>query len=162
MRHLLSTLGAAAFVAACSAGDLRPRALDVLPVGKVRPTGWLRMQLELQRDGISGHAEELYDDIGNSDWLTGAHRGKQYEWERGPYYAKGLLSLAFALDDAALKEKAKKWVDAILASQRPDGSFGPKSPSGSCDARMASTHRFARVLSVASSSANASERSPFA
>ena len=95
-------LGAAAFIAACSAGDLRPCALDVLPVGKVRPTGWLRLQLDLQRNGITGHAEELYDDIGNSDWLTGARRGKQYAWERGPYYAKGLVSLAFALDDATL------------------------------------------------------------
>ena len=76
MKHLLPTLGAMAFVAVCSAGDLRPCALNVLPVGKVRPTGWLRTQLALQRDGITGHAEELYDDIGNSDWLTGARRGK--------------------------------------------------------------------------------------
>ena len=126
MKHLLPAIGAAALVAACSAGDLRPCALNVLPVGKVRPTSWLRTQLELQRDGITGHAEELYDDIGNSDWLTGKRRGKQYAWERGPYYAKGLVSLAFALDDDALKVKARRWVDCILASQRPDGDFGPK------------------------------------
>ena len=102
------------------------RAMDRLPPGSVRPQGWLLRQMELQRDGLTGRAEELYDDIGNSDWLTGAHRGKQYEWERGPYYAKGLLSLAFALDDATLKAQAKRWVDAILASQLPDGDFGPK------------------------------------
>ena len=126
MKQIPLALVAAALVAACPADGIRPCALNVLPVGKVRPEGWLRMQLELQRDGITGHAEELYDDIGNSDWLTGAHRGKQYEWERGPYYAKGLLSLAFALDDATLKARAKRWVDAILASQLPDGDFGPK------------------------------------
>ena len=108
------------------AAELRPAAQSRLPIGAVRPEGWLRVQLEKQRAGITGHAEELYDDIGQSDWLTNAGRGGQYSWERGPYYAKGLLSLAFALDDATLKEKAKKWVDAILASQRPDGSFGPK------------------------------------
>ena len=126
MKQILLALGVAALVAVCSAGDLRPCALDVLPVGEVRPTGWLHTQLELQRDGITGRAEELYDDIGNSDWLTGKHRGKQYAWERGPYYAKGLVSLAFALDDDALKAKARRWVDCILASQRPDGDFGPK------------------------------------
>ena len=127
MKHFLPTLFASALVIACSAVEIRPTALNVLPVGKVRPEGWLRMQLELQRDGITGHAEELYDDIGNSDWLTGKCRGKQYAWERGPYYAKGLVSLAFALDDNALKAKARRWVDCILASQRPDGDFGPKS-----------------------------------
>ena len=89
-------------------------------------SGRLVAQLEKQRDGITGNAEKLYDDIGQSDWLTGENRGGQYAWERGPYYAKGLLSLAFALDDTMLKARAKKWVDAILASQRENGAFGPK------------------------------------
>ena len=97
-----------------------------LPDGAVRPAGWLRVQLEKQRKGITGHAEELYGDIGRSDWLTGAKLGGQYSWERGPYYAKGLLALAFALDDATLKERVGKWVDAILSSQRKDGDIGPR------------------------------------
>ena len=78
------------------------------------------------RDGLTGHAEELYEDIGKSDWITRGTRGGQFAWERGPYYAKGLLSLAFALDDAELKARAKKWVDAYIASQRENGDFGPK------------------------------------
>ena len=120
-------------VSACALGalsvfaaELRPAAHARLPIGAVRPEGWLRVQLEKQRDGITGNAEKLYDDIGQSDWLTGEKRGGQYAWERGPYYAKGLLSLAFALDDTMLKARAKKWVDAILASQRANGAFGPK------------------------------------
>ena len=120
----------AAFAAFCGltlgAAELRPAAQLRLPIGAVRPEGWLRVQLEKQRDGITGNAEKLYDDIGQSDWLTGEKRGGQYAWERGPYYAKGMLSLAFALDDTMLKARAKKWVDAILASQRESGAFGPK------------------------------------
>ncbi len=123
-------LGVAASVAlsgsALCGEALRPPAMHVLPDGAIQARAWLRHQLELQRDGLTGHAEELYDDIGNSDWLTGAGRGGQYAWERGPYYAKGLVALALALDDAALKAKAKRWVDAILASQRPNGDFGPR------------------------------------
>ena len=105
-------------------------AMEVLPLGAVRPEGWLAEQLRKQADGLTGHAEELYEDIGKSDWLTGANVGKEFAWERGLYYAKGLVALALVLDDAALKAKAKRWVDAILRSQRTDGDFGPKKATG--------------------------------
>ena len=122
---------AAAVFAVCSTASvaqagLRARAMERLPPGGVRPQGWLLRQMELQRDGLTGHAEELYEDIGKSDWLTGGNRGGQFAWERGPYYAKGLTALAFALDDAALKARAKRWIDAYLASQRENGDFGPR------------------------------------
>lgn len=35
------------------------------------------------------------------------------------------MPLAYVLDDEALKTKAQKWIEAILASQRADGQFGP-------------------------------------
>ena len=105
---------------------VRSCAMERLPPGNVMPQGWLLKQMEMQRDGLTGHAEELYEDIGKSDWITRGTRGGQFAWERGPYYAKGLLSLAFALDDAKLKARAKKWVDAYIASQRENGDFGPK------------------------------------
>lgn len=97
-----------------------------LPPGSVKATGWLKHQLELQRDGLTGSAEKLYDDIGQSDWISNEKKGGEYAWERGPYYAKGLISLAYVLDDAGLKAKSQKWIDQIIKSQRPDGDFGPK------------------------------------
>ena len=101
-------------------------AQGLLPLGQVRPQGWLREQLARQAAGLTGQAEELYEDIGKSDWLTGAGIGKEFAWERGPYYAKGLVSLAFVLDDSGLKAKSKRWIEAILSSQRANGDFGPK------------------------------------
>ena len=124
---MLTTVGIA--LAVCSgvgAAQVAPKAMEVLPLGAVRPEKWLLKQLERQRDGITGHAEQLYGDIGNSDWLTGANKGGQYNWERGPYYAKGLMALAFTLDDAKLKERARRWADTVLKSQRENGDFGPK------------------------------------
>ena len=126
MKHMaLAAAVAGAVIGAARADGLRPAAMERLAPGAVRPQGWLAKQMEMQREGLTGHAEELYEDIGKSDWITRGRRGGQFAWERGPYYAKGLLSLAFALDDAELKARAKKWVDAYIASQRENGDFGP-------------------------------------
>ena len=97
-----------------------------LPLGSVKAKHWLEHQLQLQRDGLTGHAEELYGDIGESDWISNRKRGGQHAWERGPYYAKGLIALAYVLDDQDLRSKAQKWIDEVIQSQREDGDFGPK------------------------------------
>lgn len=97
-----------------------------LPLGSIKAKGWLLKQLELQRDGATGHAEALYPEADNlgpeSDWLGGKGSG----WERVPYYVKGLIALAYTLDDPVLKERSLKWIRWTLDSQRPDGSFGPE------------------------------------
>lgn len=98
-----------------------------LPLGSVHPLGWLLKQCELQRDGLTGNAETLYaNDLGtNSGWLGGPGEN----WERGPYYFKGLVALAYTLNDPILKQKAQKWMDWLLDHQRADGYIGPASNS---------------------------------
>jgi hypothetical protein len=103
---------------------LAPVAFAELPVGSVRPTGWLAEQLRLQADGLTGALEEIWPDVGpNSAWLGGSGE----DWERGPYYLDGLIPLAHTLGDERLIEKAARWVHAIVAGQHVDGSFGPAS-----------------------------------
>ncbi len=94
-----------------------------LPLGSVRPHGWLLTQCQLQRDGLTGNAETVYaGDLGtNSGWLGGTGDN----WERSPYYYKGLVSLAYILNDAGLKQKAQKWMDWLLNHQGSDGYLGP-------------------------------------
>ena len=96
-----------------------------LPLGSVRPLGWLLKQCQLQRDGLTGAAETIYaNDLGtNSSWLGGTGEN----WERGPYYYKGLIALAYTLNDAGLKHKAQKWMDWLLEHQGTDGYLGPVS-----------------------------------
>jgi len=96
-----------------------------LPLGSVRPGGWLLTQFQMQRDGLTGNAEAVYaSDIGtNSGWLGGTGDN----WERSPYYYKGLIPLAYELNDAGLKQKAQKWIDWLLDNQGSDGYIGPVS-----------------------------------
>ncbi len=101
---------------------LQASAFARLPLGSVTPAGWLDRQLRLQKEGLTGHAEQIYDALTpDSAWLGGDGEN----WERGPYYVRGLIALAHTLDDEELKERAQKWIDWTLQSQRPDGFFGP-------------------------------------
>lgn len=101
---------------------LAPNALGLLPTGAIEARGWLRRQLELSAAGLTGQMMEIWEDVGeDSGWLG----GKGESWERGPYYARGLIALAYTLRDPALIERARRWVEWSLASQRDDGFFGP-------------------------------------
>ncbi|MCX6344463.1 MAG: glycoside hydrolase family 127 protein [Armatimonadetes bacterium] len=99
-------------------------AFTPLPLGSIKARGWLLKQLELQRGGLTGNAEAVYPELGkDSAWLGG--KAPDSDWERPTYYTRGLIPLAYTLGDASLIAKAKKWMDAAIKSQRPDGSFGP-------------------------------------
>jgi hypothetical protein len=103
---------------------LASSAYNFLPLGSIRPGGWLKAQLRIQADGLSGHLDETWADVGpDSGWLG----GKGESWERGPYFLDGLVPLAYLLDDARLKEKAQRYIDWTLDHQAPSGMIGPAS-----------------------------------
>ncbi|HEY6915862.1 MAG TPA: hypothetical protein VI413_14385, partial [Paludibacter sp.] len=95
-----------------------------LPIGVVQADGWLLKQLQLQNEGLTGNSEIIYSELGsNSAWLGG--NAANSDWERPAYYVKGLVGLAYTLNDAGLKTKAQKWVNWALNSQLASGNFGP-------------------------------------
>ncbi len=100
---------------------LAAKALEPLPLGSIRPTGWLRRQLRIQADGLSGHLCEFWEDVAQSGWIGGKGEG----WERAPYWLDGVVPLAFLLGDERLKGEVRRWMDYIFTHQHEDGWLGP-------------------------------------
>ncbi|RAK38697.1 UNVERIFIED_ORG: DUF1680 family protein [Chitinophaga ginsengisegetis] len=95
---------------------------QALPLGAVKPQGWLLHQLQIMRNGTSGHLDEVYDKVKNDNgWLGGKGDG----WEETPYWLDGAVPLAYLLNDQELKNKVLRYINWTLDHQRPSGYFGP-------------------------------------
>ena len=95
-----------------------------LPVGEVKPQGWLLEMLHRQKNGLNGHLGEIsaWLDKDNNAWLG---TGTDYGWEEVPYWLKGYGDMAYILGDEKMIKEAKTWIEAAFKSQRKDGYFGP-------------------------------------
>ena len=92
-----------------------------LPLGAVKPSGWLKSQLELQAAGLTGNIDDFWPDLVNSSWRGGDGEA----WERGPYFLDGLVPLAYLLDNDSLIGKVQEWIQPIIASSSDSGWYGP-------------------------------------
>jgi DUF1680 family protein len=102
---------------------LQPNPYLELPLGSIRPAGWLKEQLGTMAKGMTGNLDELYPTVlgKRNGWLGGDGDG----WERGPYWIDGLLPLAYLLNDENLIGKTEPWIEWTLEHQGEDGYFGP-------------------------------------
>ena len=48
---------------------------------KIELKGWIKTQLEIQKDGLFGALDKVWKDIKESKWIGGKEEG----WERFPY-----------------------------------------------------------------------------
>lgn len=97
-----------------------------LPIGSIEPKGWVRKQLELQADGYFGHLGEISSFLKkeNNSWLSTDGSG-DHGWEEVPYWLKGYSNLSYILGREDMLAETQLWIEAILASQKKDGWFGP-------------------------------------
>jgi len=102
--------------------ELRPPKYRTLPLGAIEPAGWLKRQLRIQAEGISGHLDEFWPDVRDSQWFG----GEAEAWERAPYWLDGTIPLAYVLGDETLLAKVRGYVDHIVANQHEDGWLGPR------------------------------------
>ena len=104
--------------------------LKQLPLGSVRPKGWLLEQLLRSKNGMGGHLGDLEPKMIVSPYTT---KETDEEWgavkagwgaEISGNYWYGFMLLAFTLNDSELIAKADAWVEAVLKTQYPDGYLG--------------------------------------
>ena len=88
---------------------------------EIKPEGWLKRQLRIQADGLSGNLHKIWPDVRDSAWIGGKCEG----WERVPYWLDGYIPLAYLLEDEEMIATAKKYIDAIISSQEADGWLCP-------------------------------------
>ncbi len=88
---------------------------------EIKPSGWLKRQLEIQAQGLSGNLDKIWPDIKDSAWIGGDREG----WERVPYWLDGFIPLAYLLENEAMIARVKKYIDAIIGAQKPDGWICP-------------------------------------
>ena len=100
-------------------------AFTPLPLGAIKPAGWLRDWCQDAANGIAGHADELAP-LFKDGWMKDAKvefatdhiqvgdKPKGYMLEQSAYWMDGAVRLAHLLDDEALLAKCRLRFDAVL------------------------------------------------
>ena len=104
-----------------NAPPLLPNPMAKLPLGGIKPEGWLRHQLGLMADGMTGRLTELSSFLRDDNgWFGTANEG----WEEQAYWLRGFHDLAVLTGEQRLLAEAGRWIEAVLSSQDTDGYFG--------------------------------------
>ncbi|KAK5018466.1 hypothetical protein BJ546DRAFT_1061617 [Cryomyces antarcticus] len=117
----------AGVVTAAAATDkaLLPFVFEPLPLGSIKPAGWLKDQMQLMADGLAGHEADFYRYVHRSSWTGGDQEYSSLNEAFG-YWLNGLIPLAYGLDNDRLKAQVQTAVDYIIGHQQSDGWIGPE------------------------------------
>ena len=116
---------------------LQPSKLIKLPVGSVKPKGWLLEFFIRQKNGLTGNLGKISAWLDKKDnaWLSQSGEGK-WGWEEVPYWLKGYANIGYITEDKEMIDESKIWIESVINSQREDGYFGPEPyVSGTLDVR---------------------------
>ena len=113
--------------------------MEKLPLGSVRPAGWLKRQLETELKGLPGQLWKISPYLAeNNGWLHPDkpwHMSPRYfrekglegrPWEEQPYWLRTFIPLAVLTGDPESLVIAERYMNALIGSAQPDGWFGPE------------------------------------
>ncbi|EAS28182.3 uncharacterized protein CIMG_09386 [Coccidioides immitis RS] len=104
---------------------LLPLKFEPLPLGSIKPRGWLLEQVTSMASGLAGHEFDFYQVVRYSPWLGGEREYSDLN-EALPYWFNGAVPLAYQTDDEVLLDKLKRIAGFILDRQQQDGWLGPE------------------------------------
>ena len=93
-----------------------------LPLGAIEPTGWLRDQLKVQANGMTGHLHEVWNLAKTTAWKgdVGVNVTPEPCFARFvPRWLEGLVPLAYMLDDPQLKALADRYLKYLVTVEDP-------------------------------------------
>ncbi len=120
--------------------------LEPLPLNAVKPTGWLKQELQKNLNGFTGHLDSLVPDLIVNDDIYGKNRLRkdtksksvgalavegdfqvQYLWwnsETQSNWLDGLMRTSVLLNDPIALKRVGQMIDRLLATQDADGYLG--------------------------------------
>jgi DUF1680 family protein len=130
---------------------VKPQAYQWLRFGEIKPAGWMRTQMQRDlKQGFLGHLDELVPELIQKDKIYGANRltkavqtkdlgvvSKETEWEvqflwwnseTQSNWRDGFVRTAILLENSEYFDKAREYIEQILATQDTDGYLGIYAP----------------------------------
>lgn len=105
--------------------------LNRFPLGAIHAEGFLKQQMEIGKNGMTGHLYELEPDMIATPYINKAHvdawtDAEQSGWggEISGNYWTGYIEAAYTLNDPEMIKRAEKWVNEMMKHQKADGYLG--------------------------------------
>ncbi|KAJ7291155.1 hypothetical protein C8J57DRAFT_1271530 [Mycena rebaudengoi] len=105
--------------------SLAPKKFLTVPLGAIRPTGWLRDQLTVQTNGLAGHLHEFYHYVSQTDWTGGTSAYSSLE-EAGSYWFNAMVPNGILANNSAINAKTSQFLQYVLTHQDSTGWLGPE------------------------------------
>ena len=105
-----------------------------LPITSIAPEGWLRLFLENQRDGLTGHLDTTGWPFDSGGWEgnepgKGPHASDDFLWaayEHTGYWFDGMVRCGHLLNDDFLIQKAGRAIEHVITNPSENGYLGPE------------------------------------
>ncbi|OGS21657.1 MAG: hypothetical protein A2252_11675 [Elusimicrobia bacterium RIFOXYA2_FULL_39_19] len=102
-----------------------------LPIVSIKPEGWLYQYLQNQRNGLTGYLDKVGYPFNSGIWKSSdlsekIHSHSWYPYEQTGYWIDGMIRCGYLLKDKFLINKAKEYINYVLAHPDSDGYLGPK------------------------------------